>query len=257
MDSVVLLDDARCVVDKGRQTPRDGRLSLDSRHIGAPDDGVEDVVDDRGGRGQELLPGFGVLSDQLIGVFARRQVHDPKLRGRLPFPTGNAGGPGGLPPEVEDTPGALEAPQRRFVAGGVGVQGQNEPIGEPGQRGDLPLGQRRAHRRHHVPVAVLVSRQHVHVALDDDGQPTLADGFPGSMDPIEGGALHEDYALGRVDIFGRRAVQGPGAEADVVAPLVEDGDHQPASEHRVGRAVLAAAHEPNGVQIGVCVALVG
>ena len=62
----------------------------------------------------------------------------------------------------------LHAAERRLLARGVGVEAEEDALGQPRQLAQLPLGERRAHRGDDRLEARLAERDHVGVPLDDD-----------------------------------------------------------------------------------------
>ena len=63
----------------------------------------------------------------------------------------------------------LHPAERRLLAGGVGVEAEEEPVRQALQLAQLRCRQRRAHRRDDREEARLAQRDHIGVPLDDDG----------------------------------------------------------------------------------------
>ena len=127
----------------------------------------------------------------------------------------------------------LHAAQRRLLAGRIGVEAEVQPLGQPRELPEVLLGQRRAHRGDDRLEPRLPERDHVGVALDDDGAVLLRDRGPGEVEPVEDVALLEQLALGRVDVLALErvvVVELPRLEADHPAARVREREHQPRRE---------------------------
>ena len=130
--------------------------------------------------------------------------------------------------------------ERRLLAGGVGVEAEVDPTGEPLELLQLALGQRRSHRRHGRLEPRLAERDHVRVPLDDDGALLLRDRRPGEVEAVEHRRLVEELGLGRVHVLAAQRVvlaQLPCLEADHAPARVGEREHQPRREVVVATGV--------------------
>ncbi len=166
-------------------------------HVQPGDDQVERVVHHGDGPLEQARPFAGVLPDDIIRVFALRQDHNAYFRVQLLFVLDQAGRcRHGHHLLVEGVAGHLDSPQRCHLAGGVGVQGQDQAVGELLDYPHVLLGEGRSQRGHHVGEPVLVGHDDIHVALHHHRQVLLPDGCPGEVDAVEAAALVEDQRLG-------------------------------------------------------------
>src|SRR6478736_1268484 len=176
------------------------------------------------GRCEPLPEGIGIVR----GIGSRRQRHDPDSE-----PVAHR---------------KLHPTQRRVLAGGVGVEAEEEALRQPGKLAQLRLGERRAHRRNHRREARLAQREDVRVPLDDD-RPVLArDRLPCRVQAVEEVALAEQLALPRVDVLGLEwivVVELPRLEAPHTAARV--GEREDDAPLEV--VVAAAVGEPDGLQV--------
>ncbi len=89
----------------------------------------------------------------------------------------------------------------RSLTRGVRIEAQDDLAREPAQLLDLLRGQGRTARRDDRLVAGLEKLGEVEVALDEDGEATLADGGLGQVQPIQRPALRVDRRFWRVQVF--------------------------------------------------------
>jgi hypothetical protein len=108
------------------------------------------------------------------------------------------------------------------------------------------VGQRGAHGRDHGLEAGLAQRDHVRVALDDDGAVLLRDRGTRQVQAVEDVALLEEVALGRVHVLAPQRVvlaQLARLEADDAPARVREREHQPPREV-VAAALVDEARSP-------------
>ena len=141
-------------------------------------------------------------------------------------------------------------PQHRLLPGRVGVERQHHLLDHPRERGDLLVGDRRAHHPDRLLDPGLVQGQHVRVALDHDRPARLGDRRLGQVDAVEHLALVEEVGLGRVDVL--RPLVGahrPAAEAERAAAAVADREHDPRAEAVVLAPAPPLLDQPDPAQL--------
>ena len=124
----------------------------------------------------------------------------------------------------------LHPAQRRRLAGRVAVEAEPGLVRQARELLQLPLGERRPHRRDDRLEPGLAQREHVGVALDDDRALLLRDRGPRAVEAVEQVALAEELALGRVDVLRAQRVvlaQPPRLEAAHAAARVGEREEQP------------------------------
>ena len=127
-------------------------------------------------------------------------------------------------------------PAGRHLAGFVTVVGQNDLLGILGQEVGMFLRQCRAQGRHSAVEAVLVQGNGIHIALCEDDAL-----FPALFCHIEGKQilpLIENDGFGGIEVLGFGVIQHPAAEADDIAPDIDDGEHESVAEGIINRALL-------------------
>ena len=108
------------------------------------------------------------------------------------------------------------------------------------------LGQRGAEGGYGAVKAVLVQRNGVHVALREDDKALLT-----LFDDIHGekvSSFIKNNCLRGIKILGRGVVHDPSAEADDVAPDVDDGKHQAVAEAVIEGAFFLVFQHQTGLQ---------
>ncbi len=143
----------------------------------------------------------------------------------------------------------VDAAQRGVDARRVAVVDDGDVLGEAPQQAYLVGRQRRARRRDDVLHAGLVHRDHVGVALDQDGVFVLLDRLLGEVEAVELALLAVDLALGRVLVLGYVLVgaQRAAAEGDHAARDVVHGEDHAVAEAVEERSVaLAPERETRG-----------
>ncbi len=175
---------------------------------------VDQVLDDRGGRADRLAPGVGRLADHLVGILAVRQPGDADLvelharvRGRELAGELLQGG---------------DAQRAGALARRVHVVGEHDLLrGVAREERDLARRERGAQAGDHVVETGLVGHERVRVALDDHGDPRLADGRLRAVQRVERPALVEERRGRRVEVL--RAVRVRGGLGGVRAAAVGAG----------------------------------
>ena len=116
------------------------------------------------------------------------------------------------------------------------------------------LGQGGAQRGHGAVEAVLVQGDGVHIALHQDQIAQL-----GLLRHIQGKQvlpLVENLRFRGIQVFRRGIVHDPAAEADDVAPDIDDGEHEPVAEPVVKIPVfLGDRHQARTLQLLIRIAL--
>ena len=142
----------------------------------------------------------------------------------------------------------LESAPGRALAGGIAVEREDDPLCLPEQFLDVLSRCGRAERGHRISDAVLRQRHDIHVALDDDHHPCVADRLPGLEQAIELASLHEQRRLGGVEVFRLARVDHATPETDVAALRIGYRKDDPVAEAVVALAALADDHQPHGFQ---------
>ena len=116
-------------------------------------------------------------------------------------------------------------------------------VRQPRELLQLPLGERRAHRRDDRLEPGLAQREHVGVALDDDRALLLRDRGARAVEPVEQVALAEELALGRVDVLrAQRVVLAQLARLEAAHPPARVGQREEQAPVEV--VVAAPVDEP-------------
>ena len=133
-------------------------------------------------------------------------------------------------------------------AGEVGVEVDDDAVGEAGEEADLVLGEGGAGGGEDVADAGHVDGDAVHLAFDEEGEVVRAHVGLGLVEVEEDVALGEERRFGGVEVLGDGAalvvdvVEGAGGEGDGFAGLVRDGEGDAFAEagvHLSLRAVFA------------------
>ena len=169
------------------------------------------------------------ISDGVIAVGARRGngAHDMTMQTSFQilmignsYTQGQSGVPtGGVTEDLQgifDADPTFNASITERAAGGqtlhgervVAIERQRNAIGEPSEKLQVTLSERRAARGDRVPHAVLVCGDHVGVALHHHRLTTLVDRVARKVQRVKLTRLGVDGGLRRVHVFGRRVV-GP------------------------------------------------
>ena len=158
-----------------------------------PFEHVDDERDGLGLQGGERLGGAFALGQGEVGRVLALGKHEDRDVERIPLVEleGPFGGPG---------------------AGLVGVEGQHQPIGEPGQEPEVVLAEGRPARGHHRLDAGLVQGDHVGVPLDHAGPTGPGHVGLGPVQVIEQRSLVVDGRVGRVHVLRRRRAAGVALE---------------------------------------------
>ena len=122
----------------------------------------------RPGSREDARPLCRVAVDHLVRVHPLRQGGHAQVglqAGFLAQQTARVEGQLGA--VVHRLAGQLQTAQGGLFAGGIGVQGQDDPAGKALEQLELVLGQGSAHRRDRVGKTALVQGDHIQVALDD------------------------------------------------------------------------------------------
>src|SRR3989304_10405070 len=117
----------------------------------------------------------------------RGRIQEPVIG---PFPVLGGGGHIGY--------GAEEA----LGPGSIGIQGQDQVLGEPPEEREVFFGYGQAHGGYRLGVARLVGNDDIHIPLYDNGPVLLAGGLSGPVQAVEEAALIKDGGLGGVEVFG-------------------------------------------------------
>ncbi len=131
------------------------------------------------------------------------------------------------------------------LAGGVGVEGEDDVATEALHQADLLLGDGGAHASDDVGVAELVGGDGIHVALDDDDLVAATGGILGEVETKEEGALVEDGGLLGVEVLRLSVAEGAAAEADGAALAGANGKEEAVVE-AIAIAAALALHDDAG-----------
>ena len=140
-------------------------------------------------------------------------------------------------------------------SGLIVVVAQHQLLGVAAQQPQLLLSQRRTHGGHGIVEPCLVQGHHVQIALAQDDVGPL--GLFGQVQAVQHPPLAVCKGLGGVHILGLGLVQHPAAEADHVAPDVDDRQDQPVAELVVKMSVLSADGQARTDQLVLAVSLLG
>ena len=127
------------------------------------------------------------------------------------------------------------------LAGSVGIEREDDPLGEPPEEAEVLLGERSAASGHRPRQAGGEEADDVGVALANDHFAGLNDGLFGPVEAVERAPLGVDRRLGRVAVLRAGPLAGtgedPAAQPDRLAGRVEDREDDPAPEG-IPQAVL-------------------
>ena len=213
------------VGDDRRRRAQRADAALDAREVVARDPLVDDELDHRHLEVDERADGaVAALQAQVAGIESLRSRGDVGLR-------------------VEAL-GVGEGAQRRLLAGGIRIEGEDDlarggvVAHDAAEHRDVVGAEGRAARRDRGRDAGEVARHHVGVALDDDDAVIARDVALGEIEPVEHLRLVVDRGLGRVEVLRPVVVvvQPPRAEADHLTGHVADRP-----DHAAAEAVVDAA----------------
>ena len=172
--------------------------------------------------------GLAVLLEELIGVFARRQMQDPQFQ--LPLKS----------LQFHFANGALGSTH----TGSIGVEIEDDPpaFAAAAELGDLLGAHGRAQSRHRMAHSSGMQSNHIEIALHHQGAVRTADGISGFIEAVEVFTLVKHLRFRRVEVFGLAAIKAAAAEANDSALTVVNRHHQPMAETVVKAIAPFAGH---------------